>query len=104
MNNAQTYETDDAVEVLDALHCALTSDLEELEARIGALDSGATPMSEHDKQAMAQCRDARTALHSGLASIAEVLGWIEWKTEQEPDGDIALARQPLPTLRGYLIH
>jgi predicted nucleic acid-binding Zn-ribbon protein len=103
MMNAEIYETEDAVEVLDALHSALTSDLQDLETRIAALDAGANAATQ-DRQAMAQYRDARTALHSGLASIAEVLGWIEWKTEQEPDGEVAVAVQPLPTLRGYLVH
>jgi hypothetical protein len=103
MNNAEIYETDDVVAVLDALHCALTIDLKELETRISAL-AGIQAMSQRDKNEMAQCCDARTGLHSGLASIAEVLGWIEWKTEEEPDGEVSVALQPLPTLRGYLVH
>jgi hypothetical protein len=104
MNNTQIYETADTVEVLDALHCALSTDLADLEAQIAALDSGMCEPSASDEHASTQYRHARTALHSGLASIAEVLGWIEWKTEQEPDGAIAIAVQALSTSRGYLVH
>jgi phage shock protein A len=104
MNDTETDETADTVEVLDALHCALSTDLEDLETQIAALDSGRCELSATDAHAIAQYRNARTALHSGLASIAEVLGWIEWKTEQEPDGAIAIAVQALWTSRGYLIH
>jgi hypothetical protein len=103
MENAEIYEVEDAVTVLDALHCALTSDLKELEARIATL-AGTDGMTDCDTDEMAQCCEARTALHSGLASIAEVLGWIEFKTEEEPEGEVAIAIQPLPTLRGYRVH
>lgn len=91
MNNGDPYEMDAAVAALDALHSALTDDLEELEARIRMED----PSKYHE---------ARTALHSALASIAEVLGWIHWKSEDEPDGELAVALLPPPTSGGYLIH
>jgi hypothetical protein len=104
MENAEIYEVEDAVTVLDALHCALTSDLKELETRIAALSKGTDGTTDGDTDEMAQCCEARTALHSGLASIAEVLGWIEFKTEEEPEGEVAIAIQPLPTLRGYRVH
>jgi chromosome segregation ATPase len=93
MNDGDPYEMDAAVAALDALHSALTDDLEELEARIRTEDHSIT-----------QYQEARTSLHSALASIAEVLGWIQWKTEEEPDGELAVALLPLPTSGGYLIH
>jgi hypothetical protein len=93
MKNGDQYEMDAVVAALDALHSALTNDLEELEARIRTEDRSTT-----------QYHEARTSLHSALASIAEVLGWIQWKTEDEPDGELAAALLPLPTSGGYLIH
>jgi len=106
MNNETIYDMDDAVAALEALHAALTYDLEDVEAKIRALDHtilirpGPTP----DAAVVAGYHEARTALHSGLASIAEVLAWIACKTEDDPEGDVAVATQPLPTLRGYSIH
>jgi len=94
MHNGEFYETDDAITTLHALHAALTHDLEELQQRIPGLDG----------QRLAEHLAARTSLHSGLASIAEVLAWIECKTEDDPAGDVAVAIEPLPTLRGCSIH
>jgi hypothetical protein len=105
MKNGDHYETDAVVAALDALHSALTDDLEELEARIRAEDHSiilAAPVQ--DVPPMTQYHEARTALHSALASIAEVVGWIQWKTEDEPDGELAVALLPRPTSGGYLIH
>jgi hypothetical protein len=105
MNNGDPYEVDAAVAALDALHAALTDDLAELEARIRMEDHSihlAAPVQ--DTPQMSQYHEARTALHSALASIAEVLGWIQWKTEDEPDGELAVALLPRPTSGGYLVH
>jgi len=106
MNNETIYDMDDAVAALEALHAALTYDLEDLEAKIRALDNTILirPAPAPDAAVVAGYHEARTALHSGLASIAEVLAWIACKTEDDPEGDVAVATQPLPTLRGYSIH
>jgi hypothetical protein len=106
MNDETTYDMDDAVAALEVLHAALTYDLEEVEAKIRALDHSilVKPAPAPDPADAARYHEARTALHSGLASIAEVLAWIACKTEDDPEGDVAVAIQPLPTLRGYLIH
>ena len=104
MDDGELYETADVVEAMQALHSALTDDLEDLEKRICAIARADTAASAHEAQDMTEYYDARTALHSGLASITEVLGWIQWKTEEEPEGDIAVALQPLPTLRGCSVH
>jgi len=104
MNAAETYNMDDAVAALDALHAALTDDLEALEAQMRASSGPVTDLSAAQTiQATDHC-EARAALHSGLASIAEVLAWIQWKVEADPEGEVAVAIQPLPTLRGSLIH
>lgn len=104
MNAAETYDMDDAVAALDALHAALTDDLEILEAQMRTAGEPATSLQVEGTSLIAEQVEARTALHSGLASIAEVLAWIRFKTEEEPEGDVAVALQPLPTLRGSLIH
>lgn len=97
------YDADDVESALHVLHSALTDDLEELEARIRSASQTVAGPAQADP-AISEYHVARTALHSGLASIAEVLGWIQWKTEDEPDGEVAVALQPLPTLRGCSIH
>lgn len=104
MNDGESYDMDDAVAALQALHAALTCDLEELETKILALGYSTIVASMPDNQKIAEYHEARAALHSGLSSIAEVLAWIQWKTEEDPEGDVAVAIQPLPTLRGYSIH
>lgn len=104
MNDDESYDMDDAVAAIEVLHAALTFDLEELEKKIIALGHSMTAVPLSDDQEISEYYAARTALHSGLSSIAEVLAWIEWKTEEDPEGDVAVAIQPLPTLRGCLIH
>lgn len=104
MNDGDSYDMDDAVAAMQVLHAALTSDLEELETKILALGHSMTVLPTPDNQELFDYYEARTALHSGLCSIAEVLAWIQWKTEEDPEGDVAIAVQPLPTLRGYSIH
>jgi hypothetical protein len=32
------------------------------------------------------------------------LAWIQLKTEEDPEGEVATALQPLPKLRGSVIH
>jgi hypothetical protein len=104
MNDGESYDMDDAVAAMQVLHAALTFDLEELEAKILALGYSVTAVPVPDNQEISEYYEARTALHSGLSSIAEVLAWIQWKTEEDPEGDVAVAIQPLPTLRGCSIH
>jgi hypothetical protein len=104
MNTADTYDMDDAVAALDALHAAMTDDLEALEAQMRVAGEPITCLPGEQTSPATENHEARTALHSGLASIAEVLAWIRFKTEMDPEGDVAVAIQPLPTLRGSLIH
>ena len=106
MNDETIYDMDDAVAALEALHASLTYDLEDVEAKIRALGHSILikPAPVPDAAVVEGYYEARTALHSGLASIAEVLAWIACKTEDDPEGDVAVATQPLPTLRGYSIH
>ncbi|NIA53532.1 hypothetical protein HAV22_07680 [Massilia sp. TW-1] len=102
--NEESYDMDDAVAAIQALHDALASDLEELEMRIRALDHAIVLVPEPDNLEVSEYYEARASLHSGLASIAEVLAWIQLKTEEDPEGDVAVALQPLPKLRGCVIH
>jgi hypothetical protein len=104
MNDGKSYDMDDAVAAMEVLHAALTYDLEELETKIRALGHSTVVPPMPENQEMSGYYEARTALHSGLCSIAEVLAWIEWKTEEDPEGDVAVAIQPLPSLRGCSIH
>jgi len=104
MNHVEIYDADDAVAAMQALHSALTDDLEALESRILALGHATTFVPTDGHPDLAEYFEARTALHSGLASIAEVLAWIQAKTEEDPEGEVACAIQPLPTLRGGSIH
>lgn len=102
--NEESYDMDDAVAAIEALHEALTSDLEEVEMRIRAQAHSIVLVPEPDNLEISGYYEARTSLHSGLASIAEVLAWIQLKTEDDPEGDVAVALQPLPKVRGYVIH
>jgi hypothetical protein len=104
MNDGISYDMDDAVAAMQVLHAALTFDLEDLEKKILALGHSITVEAMPGNQDISEYYAARTALLSGLSSIAEVLAWIEWKTEEDPEGDVAVAIQPLPTLRGCSIH
>lgn len=104
MDDAISYDMDDAVAAMEVLHAALTFDLKELEAKILALGHSVAAVPVSDDRELADYYATRASLHSGLASIAEVLAWIQWKTEEDPEGDVAIAIQPLPTLRGCSIH
>ncbi|MCS0581483.1 hypothetical protein NX784_07760 [Massilia pinisoli] len=104
MNDGKFYDMDDAVAAMEVLHAALTYDLEELETKIRTLGHSPAVVPMRDNQEHAGYYETRAALHSGLCSIAEVLAWIQWKTEEDPEGDVAVAVQPLPSLRGCSIH
>ena len=103
-NDSEPYDTEDVEAALQALHASLTDDLQELETRIRAVGQTTPVVQAECEREMADYYEARTALHSGLASIAEVLAWIQWKTEEDPEGEVAVALQPLPTLRGCSVH
>lgn len=100
----ETHDADDVEAALHALHSALTDDLEDLETKMRSATRSMTAEPFEDETDLHEYHVARAALHSGLASIAEVLGWIQWKTDEAPDGDVAVSLVPLPTLRGYSIH
>ncbi|MFS2017698.1 hypothetical protein ACEN88_14080 [Massilia sp. CT11-108] len=102
--NEESYDMDDAVAAIEALHDALACDLEELETRIRALGHSVLLVPEPGNPEVSEFFEARASLHSGLASIAEVLAWIQLKTEEDPEGEVATALQPLPKLRGCVIH
>jgi hypothetical protein len=104
MNDTELCDSDAVVSALDALHAALTEDLEALEDRIRLAGQAMTADSIQAQQDIAELHEARTGLHSGLASIAEVLGWLQWKIAEDAEGNVAMAAHPLPTLHGFSIH
>lgn len=102
MEDMEHCDTEMVVTVLQALQEEMHADLADLEHRIHAGADG-IPAGSPDGD-LAELRTARTAIHSGLASIREVLGWIEWITDKDPEGDTAVAAQPLPTQLSFPIH
>lgn len=100
----EIHDADDVEAALHALHSALTDELEDLEAKMRSAIRSMTAVPAQGEADLSEYHVARTALHSGLASIAEVLAWIQWKTDEAPDGEVAVSLVPLPTLRGYSIH
>ncbi|QBE62273.1 hypothetical protein [Pseudoduganella lutea] len=104
MNEADLSDTEMVVTVLQALQEEMTADLADLESRIreGTGDIRAEATDGDGEQA--ELRTARTAIHSGLASIREVLGWIEWIAETDPESKVSIAAQPLPTELTFPIH
>ena len=104
MNDMDMCDTELVVTVLQALQEEMTADLADLEHRIGTVPDAIRVDPPHAGGELDELRTARTALHSGLASIREVLGWIEWITEKDPEGETSIAAQPLPTALGFPIH
>lgn len=95
MSNAEQGEMEIAACALEALYSEMHADLGTLDGRIDSLCGDGTA----DTAELADMHTARTALHSGMASIQEVLGWLQWI-----DPDAVLAVRPLPTLRSGAIH
>lgn len=104
MDEIDISDTEMVVTVLEALQEEMTADLGDLEGRIRAIPEVIQLSPEHVSGELAELRTAVTALHSGLASIREVLGWIEWMAEKDPEGETSIAAQPLPTALGFPIH
>ena len=104
MDEMDIADTEMVVTVLEALQEEMTADLADLEGRIGAVPEGIWIAPAYNSGELEELRTARTALHSGLASIREVLGWIAWITEKDPEGETSVAAQPLPTELGFPIH
>ena len=103
MDETDMCDTEIVVTVLEALREEMTADLADLEGRIGAVPD-AIRLAPAQGGELEELRSARVALHSGLASIREVLGWVQWITEKDPEGETSLAAQPLPTTLGFPIH
>jgi hypothetical protein len=104
MDEMDIADTEMVVTVLEALQDEMTADLAALESRIRAAPDAIRIAPVQDSSELEELRTARTALHSGLASIREVLGWIEWMTEKDPEGETSIAAQPLPTVLDFPIH
>lgn len=112
MNELEKRDTDMVMTVLEALQAEMTADLDDLQNEIRsvgeAVEAGAETGGESGTESLDDLLAARTALHSGLASIREVLGWIDWiterKEEEEAEGDSTMATLPLPSALGFPIH
>lgn len=104
MNELENSDTDAVIAVLQALQEEMTADLADMERRLGAVPDPAQASPPQPGTELDELRTARVALYSGLASIREVLGWIEWITEKDPEEETSVAAQPLPTSLGFPIH
>lgn len=76
----------DAVSGMQALHDVLSEDLSQIEAGIEELAS-----TRSGKKAGSEELDTylqiRAALHGGIASVNDVLGWVRLMTEKDIHGD-----------------
>ena len=98
MNNTERGDVEIATCALEALYSEMHADLGTLDGQIDSLREEGGEAATHTAE-LAEMHTARTALHSGMASIHEVLGWLLWV-----DPDAAAAMRPLPQLRGVPIH
>lgn len=84
----------DAVSSMRALRLAMTNDLDDVENSIFDLaQSGHTESEELRVYCV-----TRAALYSGLASINEVMGWINLMAEKDPEGNSSEIFKSLPTV------
>jgi hypothetical protein len=108
MSEMEKHDTDMVMTVLEALQAEMTADLDELQNEIRSAGEAAGTGPDDGPGNLGDLMAARTALHSGLASIREVLGWIDWITErdaeQEAEGSNAVVTLPLPSALGFPIH
>lgn len=104
MNEAKMSDNEVVMTVLQALQEEMHADLADLDSRIGATAADGQPEATDDGTDLAELRTARTAIHSGLASIREVLGWIEWISEEDEEEKSSIAVQPLPADLAVRIH
>ncbi|QGZ40454.1 hypothetical protein IP92_03324 [Pseudoduganella flava] len=94
MSDTERDEMEIAACALEALYAEMHADLGTLDGQIDSWSADAVDTAE-----LAELHTARTALHSGMASIQEVLGWLLWV-----DPDAAPTVRPPPLLRGAAIH
>jgi hypothetical protein len=104
MDTIELCDASDAMSSMQALRCAMTVDLEDVESRIQEILDSPFADSEEASDEMAVYCATRVALYSGLASINEVLGWVHLMTEKDADGKTAEAVRSLPTIHTFSVH
>lgn len=95
MATLKIHQAVDTVSGMQALHEVLSEDLTHIESCIQDIGFP-SPESATASQDLDTHIRARAALHGGLASINEVLGWIRLATEKDENGDEYRAMWPLP--------
>src|SRR5437762_931498 len=94
----------DAVSSMQSLRLAMTADLDDIESRIEALADSPLADSETGIDEMAVYYVMRASLYSGLASINEVLGWVQLMTEKDSEGNLSDTVKSLPSVPVFSIH
>ena len=87
----------DAASSMQALLDVMSEELHQIEAGIQELTS-CTQESSHVAEEIATHVRARAALHGGMASIRDILGWVRLMTERDVNGDEYITMWPLPTV------
>lgn len=85
----------DTVSGLQALHEVMSKDLSQIETCIQDLASPSRGRATDSEDLDTHLR-ARAALHGGLVSINEILGWIRLATEKDMNGEEYRFMWPLP--------
>lgn len=88
----------EAVSSMRALRMTLTDDLDDIEDSIYELSQSGRADAENGLDELRVYCVARAALYSGLASINEVLGWVNLMAEKDPAGTAADLLQSLPVV------
>ncbi|WP_338758839.1 hypothetical protein [Massilia sp. METH4] len=104
MNELEKHDTDSVMAVLAALQAEMAADLDELQNEIRVVAEAEGNAPESGDSTLSELLAARTALHSGLASIREVCGWIDWIMERDAEEDATPVTMPLPGALGSPIH
>lgn len=86
MATLKIHHAVDAVAGMQALHNVLSEDLSQIEASIQELDLSRSKSKSKSDDLDTHLR-IRAALHGGIASINEVLGWVRLMTERDIDGN-----------------
>ena len=89
------HQAVDLVSGMQALHEVLSEDLLQVETSIQYLQSSSRGRTS-DADDLDTYLRARAALHGGLASINDVLGWIRLAAEKDENGDEYRVMWPLP--------
>lgn len=97
-------DADAAMSSMQALHSAMTLDLDDIEQRMALLADSAAASSASGIDEMSVYYVARAALYSGLASINEILGWVHLMTEKDSEGNVREEVRSLPIVPVSSIH